>query len=404
MNIDWLTCAEGREVISQARNSNDPLTAISSLRKKYSHVDPQLISQALTQTQLQLRLEQKWNLDATDLVLTDDGLMQASRPSVASHRANWIVENFGPAAHVLDLTCGLGFDSLAMAEAGLKVTAMEVDPEIAAAATFNLRHTDAKVLNTNCLTYEVPSSVALIFVDPARRNPDAAKRVDGSSQRIFNPEDWSPSWSFVTELATRFPVIAKVAPGFDADIVADWDATWISSDGDLVETFLSSNGSGQRSALLIDTKSGKQASFIGAQITSPAPIGTYLIVPDAALIRARALSNLAAATSGGLVNEHIAWLTSNDRASVLELTSQSPRPAMGFKILEAIKYSEKALATAAKSYSAAGVTIMTRGMQLDVEKIRKQLVKATPRGSDELVVAIYRDDAGPQAFICRRLT
>ena len=67
-----------------------------------------------------------------------------------------------------------------------------------------------------------------------------------------------------------------------------------------------------------------------------------------------------------------------------------------------IRYSDKALVESVKGLTAAGVTIMTRGMQLDVEAIRKSLVKVKSAGSDELVVAIYRDDAGPQALICRR--
>jgi hypothetical protein len=41
-------------------------------------------------------------------------------------------------------------------------------------------------------------------------------------------------------------------------------------------------------------------------------------------------------------------------------------------------------------------------MQLDVEVIRKLAVKASNSGNQELVIAIYRDDAGPQALLCRR--
>jgi len=55
-----------------------------------------------------------------------------------------------------------------------------------------------------------------------------------------------------------------------------------------------------------------------------------------------------------------------------------------------------------KDFEASGVTVMTRGMQLDVEAIRKTAVKASSSGKQELVLAIYRDDARPQALICRR--
>ena len=404
MNVAWLASLEGQEVISQARLATDPLTAITALRKKFSSVDPALISQALTQAQLQLRLGTRWNIDANDLILTDDGIMQASRPAVAKFRAEWIAKTFGANAHVLDLTCGLGFDVLAMANAGLKVTALELDLETALAAQHNLRNTTVEVINADCLNFEVPKSVDVIFVDPARRNPDAPRKADGSSHRLFNPEDWSPSWDFVIQLAANYPVAAKVAPGFDTSLVESWDATWISVDGDLVETFLTSTGSGERSATLIDTQFGAVTKYSGNQVTKVSSIGNFLIVPDTALIRASALTNLADAASGGLVNEHIAWLTSHDESAVRQLINNSPRPAMGFQIVETIKYSDKLLSSAVKNHEASGITIMTRGMQIDVEALRKQLAKAAPKGAAELVIAIYRDDAGPQALICRRLT
>ena len=404
MNVAWLTSPEGRSVISQARTASDPLVAIPALRKKFSNVEPTLITEALTQAQLQLRLEQRWNTDASNLLLTDDGIMQATRPAVSRFRAAWIIKKFGAGAHVLDLTCGLGFDVRAMADAGLKVIALEINPELAAAAKFNLRNSNAEIINADCQSYEVPKSTDVIFVDPARRDPNAARKSDGTSNRIFNPEDWSPSWDFIMSLASQFPVVAKVAPGFDASIVEAWDATWISADGDLVETFLTSTGNGKRTATLIDSKTGNVSQFEGNQVTEVAPIGNYLIVPDAALIRASALSNLAELTSGGLVNEHIAWLTSSNEAEVRELARSIPRPAMAFEILEAIKYSDKSLTATVKNHVAAGITIMTRGMQIDTEHLRKQLAKAAPKGAAELVIAIYRDDSGPQALICRRLT
>ena len=315
-----------------------------------------------------------------------------------------IANKYGKEIHVLDLTCGLGFDSLALANCGMKVTALEIDNKVAELARHNLQDSNVEVITADCTTYDIASDVDLIFVDPARRNPEAARKSDGSSHRIFNPADWSPSWSYITELAEKFPVIAKVAPGFDATLVPDCDATWISVDGDLVETLLDSRGTGVRSATLIESNSGKISNFVGGQITPPKEIGKFLVVPDAALIRASALTHLASETSGGLVNEHIAWLTSNDEIAVHTLLTKSPRPAMGFEIVKAVKFSQKTLQQEVQDTSASGITVMTRGMQLDVESIRKYLSKKVSKGAAELIVAIYRDDSGPQALICRRLT
>jgi hypothetical protein len=197
-------------------------------------------------------------------------------------------------------------------------------------------------------------------------------------------------------------VIAKVAPGIDKADLADWDARWISADSDLVECFLSSSGTGIRAAVLIDSKKDLSIEVNGDSVTNTAPIGNFLIVPDLALIRASALDAVAQVCNGGLVNEHIAWLTSDDVSAVSDLANQSPSLASVLKIESHVKFSEKQLVASLKDVAASGVTIMTRGMQLDVEVIRKLAVKATISGGQELVIAIYRDDAGPQAFICRR--
>jgi len=121
-------------------------------------------------------------------------------------------------------------------------------------------------------------------------------------------------------------------------------------------------------------------------------------------VRASALTPLAELIDGGLVNEYIAWLTTNNEAGVRKMLKQDPQLGSALLIESALKYSDKELLARVKNIPAAGVTIMTRGMQLDVEAIRKSLVKVTAPGNQELIVAIYRDDAGPQALLCRRVS
>jgi SAM-dependent methyltransferase len=351
---------------------------------------------------MQHRLEARWGQSAAELLLTEDGISQATRPVVAQYRAHFIARKFGTNAHVLDLTCGLGFDAREFARAGLQVTGVEIDSEIAEYARHNLKEFGVSVQCTDANAFVIPSDVDVVFVDPARRDPNAAKDSMGNTKRIFDPSQWSPSWEKINEIATTHPVLAKVAPGIDKSDLADWDARWISSDGDLVECFLSSSGTGLRAAVLIDSEKDLDIEVIGDSATATAPLGNYLVVPDPALIRASALDAVASLCNGGLVNEHIAWLTSDDADAVSKLANQSPSLASVLKIESHFKFSEKQLVANLKDVSAAGVTIMTRGMQLDFEAIRKLAVKATTANGQELIIAIYRDDAGPQALICRR--
>jgi SAM-dependent methyltransferase len=392
----------GQAVIRTAREFSDSLTGIPALRKQFPEIAPDLISLAFSQAQLHLRLESRWETSAANLLLTEDGISQATRPEVARFRAKFIANKFGSRAHVLDLTCGLGFDSREFALNGLRVTGIEIDPEIAEYARHNLMEFGVEVHCADAANFEIPNDVDVVFVDPARRDPSAAKDSLGNTKRIFNPSQWSPSWETINEITKTHSVLAKVAPGIDKADLANWDARWISSDGDLVECFISSSGSGIRAAVLIDSETELCFETLGDTTTTTAPLGDFLIVPDPALIRASALDAVAQLCKGGLVNEHIAWLTSSDSGAVETLTNHSPSLAKILRIESHFKFSEKQLVASLKNFEASGVTVMTRGMQLDVEAIRKSAVKALRSGNQELVIAIYRDDAGPQALICRR--
>lgn len=376
--------------------------AIPALRKQFSEIQPDLISLAFGQAQMQLRLESRWGVSVANLLLTDDGISQATRPEVARYRAEFIAKKFGANAHVLDLTCGLGFDSLEFGRHGLRVTAVEIDPGIVEYARHNLSLYEIEVKCADAAGFVIPNDVDVVFVDPARRDPSAAKDSMGNTKRIFNPSQWSPSWEAINEIAKTHPVIAKVAPGIDKAELADWDARWVSSNGDLVECFLSSSGTGIRSAVLIDSEKNLSIEIMGDSATATSPLGDYLVVPDPALIRASALDAVARLCNGGLVNEYIAWLTSADSTAVSELQKHSPSLANILRIESHFKFSEKQLVASLKDVALSGVTVMTRGMQLDVEAIRKAAVKASSSGNQELIIAIYRDDAGPQALLCRR--
>ena len=428
LNIEWLTSTEGQTIIEEASSFADALAAITRLRKKHASIDASQITQAVSQSLLRKKLEDRWNMSGADLLLTEDGLEQASRPLVARYRAQWIKDHFGAEAHVLDMTCGLGFDALAMAQAGLRVSCLERDETIATLARFNLRNTSARVTHADATDFLVDSDIDVVFVDPARRDPQAARKSDGSSYRIFNPDDWSPSWSFIQTLSQRIPVVAKVAPGIGDDSLGMWDCQWISADGDLVEALATSGGTGYhsgtgqesgtrlhggtaqhsgtglRSATLLSSSASAPVLIPGGQSTAPTSLGQWLVIPDAALIRASALDYLATRIGGGLVNEYIAWLTSADEASVQSLVGLDPTPATILRIEAVLPVSEKLIAQEVARHGTSGLTIMTRGLTINVDAMRKKVFKKKTPGAPELVLAIYREDPHNVALLCRRIT
>jgi hypothetical protein len=197
--------------------------------------------------------------------------------------------------------------------------------------------------------------------------------------------------------------MAKVAPGVDDDTIGDWDATFVSVNGDLVEALLTSHGSTMRRASLFDQETTANTMLIGGNETATAELGAFLITPDTPLVRARALSVLAERCAAGLVNPHIAWLTSNDRTAVESLVHDTPRIAQAFEILNVVPFSPKTLKRDVAQHEASALTIMTRGVQVNVDELRKKISGKLQKSAPELVVAIYRDDAGNKAILARRI-
>ena len=393
LDIGWLTSSIGLSLTAKASEFPDSLSAVTKLRQQYPEVEPDLIGQAISQANLKAKAQPN---TPSNFLLTDDGLQQATRPSVAKFRSEFILKKFGP-QNIVDLTCGLGFDSYFLAKSGHKVTCIEKDPEIASIASHNLNDLEIDLVCDDANSFEIPSNTQMIFVDPARRDPTGPRNLFGQAKRILEPKDWSPSWDFIKQLANDYRVIAKVAPGIKEEHIGNWDAYWISADGELVETFLISGGSGIRSAVLLNRDQPRIIE--GGKTTRTKALGNYLIVPNSALIRASALNYLAEKYGAGLVNDHIAWLTSEALDVNLDKVA-----AQFFKINSVEKLNEKSLAKLIASMGAGSLTIMTRGVDLDLESLRKKILKSPTKGGPEVVIAIYRDDPGNVALICSRLT
>lgn len=111
---------------------------------------------------------------------------QSSHQAVAIYHAGLL--NKGE--NVLDMTAGLGIDTISMAIKNLNVTAIELDNFKADilkenTKTISLNH-KIKVLSTDSISFLKDSSdhYDLIFVDPARR--------DSSNKKVYNLHDCSP--------------------------------------------------------------------------------------------------------------------------------------------------------------------------------------------------------------------
>ena len=109
------------------------------------------------------------------------------------------------------------------------------------------------------------------------------------------------------------------------------------------------------------------------------PVGEYLYEPDGAVIRAGLVTGVAAGVDGGLVDEHIAYVTSDE-------SFRTPF-ARGYRVIEELPYREKQLRAALRERGVGRLTIKKRGVDIVPEQLRKRL---DLHGEQEATIVLTR--------------
>ncbi len=362
--FQWLLGADGQLLLERAAHiyvdmDGDPVRSAAGVRRVEPDADR--AAAALTQVRLRARAVAKFGDEAVAMYFTPDALEQATRTRVAAHRAGRLAA--AQPASVIDLGCGIGGDLIAFARAGLTAAGVDLDPVRVAIAAANLsalglpgatQEADATSLDL--------SGFAVAFADPARR---------GARGRSFRVDDWTPPWPFVESLLRRVSVV-KVAPGLPHDLIPDGvEAEWVSDDGEVKEASLWSGHLASTSRRATVIGSGGLATLTEAddpwqgRERPVRDLGRFLYEPDGAVIRAGLVTAVAAGVDGGLIDEHIAWVTS-------DASFHTPF-AKGYQVLEEVPFREKPLRAALRERSIGSLTIKTRGVDVVPETLRKRL-------------------------------
>jgi hypothetical protein len=364
--------------------------------------DAGLVAAALTQSRLRARAHDKLGPFADGMLLTPDGLEQATRLAVAAHHARRYVG--AGVERVADLGCGLGSDALALAGLDRHVLAIDADELTAAFATVNLRHwPDAEVRCHDVTTLDLPGMLDRgdgVWLDPARR----VTTRGGGTRRTFDPEASSPPYSFVLEVARRFPATgAKLAPGIAHHLLPDGvtapaaEAQWVSVHGDVVECALwfgpLAREGVRRSALVLDGH-GSVHELVDEPVGRPdvAEVGAFLHEPDGAVIRAGLVAQLAARTGAGLVDPTVAYLTTGSPVTDPLVHS--------YAVEDVLPYQVKALRTYLRDRGVGVLTIKKRGSAVDPADLRRQL---RLHGGAEATIALTRVAGRPSVLVLRLL-
>jgi hypothetical protein len=378
----------------------DELARSSALRKE--GLSAEVTAALLTQARLRKEASAKLGPFADDMLFTRDGLAQATRLPVAAHHARRLIGQAAPAdtaeadgsapapdgeapLRIADVGCGIGADSIAFSGMGAQVTAVDADEVTAAIAAFNLRHLpDASVEHARAEDVDLAGFDALWF-DPARRTIGKADRR-GSTTRISDPEAFSPSLSWVIDRAEEAEAAGvKLGPALDHALIPDVaEAQWVSHNGEVVEVCLYFGAARQRpgrSALVMGERTllVHEDDLPEADEADIGELGSYLLEPDGAIVRAGLVTALCGPLKARRVHPTIAYLTTD-----VEPSGPASAGVSAYEVIDVLPAKIASLRKELISRGIGSVVIKKRGADIVPDQVRRQL--KLPKGDKATLV------------------
>lgn len=383
-DLDFLTSAAGARLLDQLAGEDlseqNTLPLLTRLRRDYT---PEQARAALTLAQLRRRAEAKFGAQAQRMFFTAEALEQASDPRISQYRAE-----AAAGLRVVDAGCGIGADALAMSRAGGDVLGLDSDPLRVAMARLN-----AAALGQHA-RFEVADIRAglplaeLVFFDPARR--------DAQGRRIFHVEQYQPPLSIIHEWnAPR--IIVKLSPGVDLNQLAAYPGAveFISVEGDLKEAVLWAGfgWEGRRATLMTEAETLHWPTpEVMPQVPVMAPRG-WLVEPDPALLRAGLVQAVAAAFDGAMLDDSIAYFTTETRPVSPWLRA--------WQILDWMPFQLKRLRAYLRAQAVGQVTVKKRGVAITPEELTAKL---RLKGDQSRTLVLTRYQAQPVVLVCADYT
>lgn len=292
-----------RELADSDLTDQQVLPTLMRLREQYT---PDEAAALLDQARLRQHAIEKFP-DAANLFFTKEALQQSTSLAIARYRA----QRFAGYRRVADLGCGIGADTLALAEVVPKLIAVEKDPIRAQLARVNVeRRGVADRVEVHCADWTtLQLDIDAAFVDPSRR-------VEG--RRVFSVDDLVPPLSTILALRERVPNIAvKVMPGIaDDEIPPNAEVEFISDAGTCKEATLFfgdfTRGVARTATLLPGPFHLDSSMHVPAGSVPVREPADYLYEPDAAVIRATLVRHLAVQIGASQLDPRIAYLTGDE--------------------------------------------------------------------------------------------
>ncbi len=311
-------------------------------------------------------------LSQHNMLYTPLALEQSSGERTAAYKASLM-----SGKRALDLSGGLGVDTMFLARTFQEVVYCERDSLLCAVVEHNLKvsgvaNVQVKNGESISLLAEYPDdSFDWIFVDPARREEGHRSiALEAASPDVVASHDLllrhAERVCIKASPALEISGLKKLLPALHTIIV-------VSVDRECKEILLlferayPSDGPVQVKAVCLNADSEEITEVVGSS-DAPRVVGTavneYLYEPDPAIIKARLSAVLARDSGLQFVNKSVDYLTADRKIEAF--------PGRSFRVVECVPYKPKSFRAFLERHAIAGASIQRRDFPLSAEELRKK--------------------------------
>ncbi|MFM2375697.1 MAG: hypothetical protein RLZZ165_794 [Bacteroidota bacterium] len=310
---------------------------------------------------------------------------------------------WGEGAVALDLTCGIGIDSMAMAKHFTQVTALEPDASLAAMTRFNVRLLG--IGNLTVLDMKAEAFLSdyagppfdLIYADPDRR--------DLNGKRVFGLGDCQPDLLRLLPLMRKHGkrILVKGSPMLDISalkrLFPKGAFFWVLSEANECKELLIEIDAPRSGCGAIFYRKGQAYQMAAFTPAEPMPYPMdgnprFILEADAALYKAGIVRHWfqQQRMNGGMLSEEGYFYCDNDHPGF---------HGHRFRVRESWMWKPREIKAALRALGAQRIQYARRGFDLPVETVKKQI--GLPEGGEWFLLLTKFRKGARWAFLAERI-